>query len=1264
MPIAPIRSVGTTGIIKDTSPVLLPDNGWSDGRNVRFHNGSVEKIRGHESVLNLSAEPDVLLFWNRPTTQFWVYGDAQNLFRVDASGSEASIVPSGTTFSADGVWHASVFNGGYTVVMNNTEDTPVYMQYGTAGNAQETMLTNLPDWPEDTKAGVLRPLGYALVAGNLVDESGSNDLFLPGSILISNQAAPGGIPTSWTVGEANLTTADEFELSQTSPIREIIDLRGQGLVFTEDSIHSISLATSPTTPTTVRDLNYNYGVLATGCAIILDNRVLAVDKNDIYITSGTGTIQSVVDNKNREYFFNNLHPTNYATTFIINNVPLDEAWICYPTKGNSENYCDEALIWNYRDNTWTIRDLQNTKCAWLGPIAEDDEFDFSTHFLHFNGYASLAADGQQRATFSGNASNATIPATSAAFTWGLSGDANTVSSGVAEVQSIPMSGGLGEDVPGVADVQSFTLAGRSNVVVPATAEVIEVGVQDTLDYTNPLGTYFPSPGSTTHESGDNRSWPTGVVTPTNTNWTYIVGKGSGNTKVDGGLTNNSGSTVDFTNGRVDIGITVTALPPSGFITLSFIISNGLQPLFFVQLPITSIGTYTLSDIIAQTNDGQQMVTDGTTLDFYMSGQTEVNRNFTYTIDSFSLSTNQTIINSTGLQPFPTFSISNTGENISTITGTFAEPTGTQTDAEAAVASIRTALEADTDFTNDFTFTSLVDLPNAKAARYTANTVGMYEDFTYTVTANGAQEAGAILTVSTEGAETEGISSMYTITDGSAAESTSFSSSVALASSNDRASILSSIETAVDTNTETPINYTAEVSGDVVTLTAASAGVSIGDWTLAINNQGQTGDGAGTLVSTHSNVTPGVDTTYLTETLTFVDPEFSTIYTFTVGGQSALTAAEVRTAFVSSFPDNTPPSWTVSADQTNGNLVFTRNFVGVFPTLWTVSTPVNITVGTPVVSTAGTNPVVATTMNMVSSDNVVIFDITLASGADTDTIGAFIANTTAIGVSMTYDTATNVLTVTNLAAGVDTRPVVTIVNDDGTFAMDPTGSNSSGSELVAIPTTYTILFPTGFLPTSLDVDVIDSNRSQTLTVIRNAINNSTFTPGSITASVEGSNLIIIWEGLSTEELFSVTVDNNGGDGDITVGTAANETPETAESAFLMAADRTNTFNGFAFVSYIERKNLDMGDLEAVKWVSDVYPLMTGTGSVTIRFDGTDAAGALIDFNTTEKYLFNIAEDYQVSKRSNGRFFNVRFESDDSSFWKLDGYSVNAELSDRR
>ena len=387
MPIQPVRGVGTGGIIKDIPAVLLPENIWSDGRNVRFDNASVSKIAGHVQYgTTIPSDVKFGIHWPRPTTRYTIFARGTDVYREDSAGNRSEISGS-TAYSSGSNWHGSLFTGGYAVVMNNTVDTPQYIING-AGQPQNTQLVNLPGWNYTSgstiTAKVLRPFRNHLVAGNITANASGTLSENPGTIRISTAAAPGTIPQTWQPGEGD-QLADEFELSQTEAIVDMAELRGHLFVYTGDSIHQVSIGQ---TATTVQDVAYGYGCLAINCIASFDGQHFVVDRNDIYTHSGSGQIKSVVDGKMRDYFFNNLHRTHFANTFVSVNRAQDEIWVCYPTlTANADGDCNEALIWNYRQNTWAIRDLPNVTHGFQAPSISNNAFELSNEKLILTGAA-------------------------------------------------------------------------------------------------------------------------------------------------------------------------------------------------------------------------------------------------------------------------------------------------------------------------------------------------------------------------------------------------------------------------------------------------------------------------------------------------------------------------------------------------------------------------------------------------------------------------------------------------------------------------------------------------------------------------------------------------------------------------------------------------------------------------------------------------------------------------------------------------------------
>ena len=267
----------------------------------------------------------------------------------------------------------------------------------TTGNAVSNLLSILPDWnvangdlPQNISlaAGVIRPFRNILIAGDLkytnasstdidVDISdtvsitvpGNGEYRLPGTVRISNGTAPNGIPGGWDPFADRVDFADEFELSDTGIVTEMASLQGNLFVFTNNSIHSIQPVPLSQGATRVNKVADGWGCLSSECVLEFDGKLFVVGSSDIYLFTGhPGNIQSIADSRVRDHFYENLNAEYPENVFLVRNIKEDEIWICYPDYDAIDGACNQALIWNYRSNVWTQRDLPNVYSATHGPI--------------------------------------------------------------------------------------------------------------------------------------------------------------------------------------------------------------------------------------------------------------------------------------------------------------------------------------------------------------------------------------------------------------------------------------------------------------------------------------------------------------------------------------------------------------------------------------------------------------------------------------------------------------------------------------------------------------------------------------------------------------------------------------------------------------------------------------------------------------------------------------------------------------------------------
>jgi hypothetical protein len=374
----PIADLGKGGLNTDLSPLIVPPNVFSDVLNVRFDDNAVQTITGEAAYRTIGLQPTYGIHWKRPDQGYNIFAKNGGIIRVDAAGNQSTMFSSGDAAYTDSDWQGTYFNGGFAVVLNNGTTTPLYCLFGSASAG--STFQYLPGWNYaaglTVTAKVIRSLNYSLIAANLTINDSGVITYAPGTVRVSVQAPTGNIPQVWLPG-VTTDTADEFELSSTSQVLDMLDLRGNMFIYSEDSINILTIGTN----TKVTPYSKSYGILATDCVCEFDGNHFVVDRNDIYVHNGSGNIESIADFRIKKYFFNNLNKSQTNKVHVVRNPFYKEIWINYP-KGNATT-CTEALIFNYKNNTWTKRQLANVTYTFNAPQNVSNTFNYAKQELLF-----------------------------------------------------------------------------------------------------------------------------------------------------------------------------------------------------------------------------------------------------------------------------------------------------------------------------------------------------------------------------------------------------------------------------------------------------------------------------------------------------------------------------------------------------------------------------------------------------------------------------------------------------------------------------------------------------------------------------------------------------------------------------------------------------------------------------------------------------------------------------------------------------------------
>ena len=369
MPLKLFDNIGTVGLVADIDARKLPDGAWSDGQNVRFDGYVAAKVHGSRVVQgSLSAAPYSLFAHTTfDGAQFFCYAGLASVFtvnnnthydltRTDVSGTAIAYATDPTQ-----LWTGGVLGG--LLFLNNGIDVPQVQVTPTAS----CRLRDLPNWPTTvtTRCAALRAYRNYLVALDVT----KGPVRYRQMVKWSNSADPLTVPSTWN--EADTTQdAGETSLSETNgTVLDCLPLRDVNIIYKDDAIHGMQFIGGQFIFRFYQIFN-NVGLLAKRCVAAFEQYHCFVGNDlDIYVHDGN-SIRSIGQDRWRDWLRENVDGSLYERMFVVANPVTSEIWICIPD--GTQEYASKALMWNWRKDTWGVRQLNNVSSGAAGGIESSD----------------------------------------------------------------------------------------------------------------------------------------------------------------------------------------------------------------------------------------------------------------------------------------------------------------------------------------------------------------------------------------------------------------------------------------------------------------------------------------------------------------------------------------------------------------------------------------------------------------------------------------------------------------------------------------------------------------------------------------------------------------------------------------------------------------------------------------------------------------------------------------------------------------------------
>jgi len=146
------------------------------------------------------------------------------------------------------------------------------------------------------------------------------------------------------------------------------------MIYKEDSIYTMAFVGTPFI-FSFKQLSPSVGALSKNCVAEFDGGHFFLGNGDVYINDGQ-RVKSILPHKIRDYLFENLDGGNMERSFVVADYGNTEMWACFPTPESSSNQCNKAIVWNWTNQAFTIRDLPDL--AHIGYGTQDDPNAFTT----------------------------------------------------------------------------------------------------------------------------------------------------------------------------------------------------------------------------------------------------------------------------------------------------------------------------------------------------------------------------------------------------------------------------------------------------------------------------------------------------------------------------------------------------------------------------------------------------------------------------------------------------------------------------------------------------------------------------------------------------------------------------------------------------------------------------------------------------------------------------------------------------------------------
>lgn len=366
--IVPIKELGNVGLLADLPFSELPLNAWTDVRNMRFHNGAVEKFLGHAAQLGDPLYiPQWLLSVAQGGTAFWLYAGAERVGATDGAQHADITRALGGLYSVSPIsgWTGTIIED--IPVINNGLDAPQMWRRP----ALSQKLERLTAWPTNYTCNSMCGLKRYLVA---LDVSKAGVRF-PTMVKWSHQAPTGDVPQTWSVDDESIDAGEYTLPGDGGFLVDGKNLRDSLMLYKEYQTWQMQYIAGADIFRFNKIFESIGAISRRSATEFFSGKHFVFTGDDVVVHDGHQAI-SVISERIRKLLADTIDINNYNKAFVVPNFSATEVWLCIPESG--QDACTKAFVWNWLKNTWGVRQLPRVLHASNGivnPQSADETWD-------------------------------------------------------------------------------------------------------------------------------------------------------------------------------------------------------------------------------------------------------------------------------------------------------------------------------------------------------------------------------------------------------------------------------------------------------------------------------------------------------------------------------------------------------------------------------------------------------------------------------------------------------------------------------------------------------------------------------------------------------------------------------------------------------------------------------------------------------------------------------------------------------------------------